>query len=149
MSKLEISQEILLEFSKKESTGSCTFRLEDLPLNPLTKSKYWTIKGKSQSRDHWYQFSKKQLLYIDKSRCRMGLIPHRTCLLNFWTIFKYWYHGSPDVVETDEWISGQFVQKFVCPESCCCTTFRTFRISVLFWVFWLTFGCSVISGHLN
>ena len=28
-------------------------------------------------------------------------------------------------------------------------TFRTFSISVLFWVFWLTFGCSVISGHLN
>ena len=70
--KPEISQEILLEFSKKESTGSCTFRAEDLPLNPLKKSKYCTIKAKSRSRDRWYQFSKKQLLYIDKSRCRMG-----------------------------------------------------------------------------
>ena len=72
LSKLEISQEILLEFWQKERTGSCTFRLEDLPLNPLTKSKNCTIKEKSQSWDCWYQFSKKQLSYIDKSRCRMG-----------------------------------------------------------------------------
>ena len=72
MSKPEISQEILLEFSQKESTGSCTFRPEDLPLNPL-RSKYCTIKGKFRSRDRWYQFPKKQSLYIDKSRCRMGL----------------------------------------------------------------------------
>ena len=40
MSKPEISQEILLEFSKKESTGSCTFRPQDLPLNPSTNVLY-------------------------------------------------------------------------------------------------------------
>ena len=73
MYKPEISHEIHLEFSKKESTGSCTFFAVDLSLNPLTTSKNCTIKGKSRSRDRWYQFSKKQLLYIEKSRCRMGL----------------------------------------------------------------------------
>jgi len=34
MSKPEISRQILLECWKKESTGSCTFRPEDLPLHP-------------------------------------------------------------------------------------------------------------------
>ena len=33
-----------------------------------------TITWKSRSRVRWYQFSKKQLLYIGKSQCRMSLI---------------------------------------------------------------------------
>ena len=65
--------EIHLEFSKQESTGSCTFLPVDLSVNPLTKSLNCTIQWKSRSRDRWYQFSKKQLLYIEKSRCRMSL----------------------------------------------------------------------------
>jgi len=36
-SKPEISREIHLEFSKQESTGSCTFFAVDLSVNPLTK----------------------------------------------------------------------------------------------------------------
>jgi len=39
----------------------------------LTKIKVLYNLGKSRSRDHWCQFSKKQLLYIDKSWSRMGL----------------------------------------------------------------------------
>ena len=38
MCKPEISREIHLEFSKQESTGSCTFLPVDLSVNPLTKS---------------------------------------------------------------------------------------------------------------
>ena len=43
MWNLEISREIHLEFSKQESTGSCTFLPVDLSVNPLTKSLNWTI----------------------------------------------------------------------------------------------------------
>jgi len=71
MCKPEISREIHLEFSKQESTGSCTFLPVDLSVNPLTKSLNCTITWKSRSPDRWYQFSKKQLLYIEKSRCRI------------------------------------------------------------------------------
>jgi len=84
MCKPEISREIHLEFSEQESTGSCTFFAVDLSFNPWTKSKNCTIKGMSRSRDRWYQFSKKQLLYIEKSRCRMGL-KYCTIPSYYWT----------------------------------------------------------------
>jgi len=46
MSKPEISPEILLEFWKKEKIGSCTFRPEDLPLNPLRWG--WVLLERTQ-----------------------------------------------------------------------------------------------------
>jgi len=58
---------------KKGKNRILYFRSGRSSLSPSTKSKNWTIKGKSQSRDCWYQFSKKQLLYINKSWCRIGL----------------------------------------------------------------------------
>jgi len=43
VSKQEISREMHLEFSKHESTGSCTFLPVDLSVNPLTKPLNCTI----------------------------------------------------------------------------------------------------------
>ena len=65
-------------FPKRSSWNSQKRKVQDLVLSVskiflwILQQMYCTIKGKSRSQDRWYQFSKKQLLYIDKSRCRMG-----------------------------------------------------------------------------
>ena len=60
-------------FGKLESVVIDTFQFFHLPRNPLTIYQELGILERWQSRDPWYQFSKFLVLWLDKSRWRMGL----------------------------------------------------------------------------